>query len=163
MEEWTSGVKSAIAAVILVIIIGIVMVYLNLGYISSENSKETISGQLSGLSEKMFQPYNNRTVTGADALAAIEQFRGTDIGVLVEFAAAAPETVIGPGILADSAWGINAMYHYALSGGKLQYKDSSPSVYNKTSSLYINPTGKYQAVVCKTQAGTIIGICFYKN
>ncbi|MBR1737714.1 MAG: hypothetical protein IJ736_11975, partial [Firmicutes bacterium] len=103
MEEWTTGVKTAVAAIILVLIIGIVMSFLYMGYSAAENSQDTMAAQTASLSEKIYSPYDSKSATGADVLSAVEQFKGQDIGIVVQYSSAYT-TVSGPKIKVNSSW-----------------------------------------------------------
>jgi len=161
MEEWTAGVKVAVAAVVLVVIIGIVIAFVNIGYLAAEDSQDTMTAQTASLSEKIYSPYDGKIVSGADILTAAEQFRGQDTGIVIQYSSSSFVTVSGPKIKPNTAWNTGAVYSYYLSGGKLVYEDYISSLYNVSSDNYINPTAKYQAYLCRNASGTIIGICFY--
>ena len=159
MEEWTTGVKTAVAAIILVLIIGIVMSFLYMGYSAAENSQDTMAAQTASLSEKIYSPYDSKSATGADILSAVEQFKGQDIGIVVQYSSAYT-TVSGPKIKAISSWNAGSVYSYDLSSGKLQYQDKVSTLYNSANSGYVNPTAKYTAILCKNASGAVIGIAF---
>lgn len=161
MEEWTTAFKTAVAAALLVLIISIVMSYVYLGYRNSEQSQNVVSSQISNFDYSLFQSYDNCTVNGVNILTAVEQFRGQDIGIIISLPSIVPKTMSGPEIQPDITWEKSDYYHYYIkTGGALNYVQQDYKLYDVTDDYYINPTAKYHAILCKTKADVVIGICF---
>lgn len=162
-DDWTISFESAVIALILTLIIGIILAFLKIGILQSEKTETTMTAQISSLNEKVFSTYDGCIITGIDILSAVEQFRSQDIGIVVEYDSNKYITVSGPEIETNNSWDFtNEFYHYNLNGNKFQYANQISSLSQIDNPLYINPTKKYQSVICKDKNGAAIGICFYK-
>lgn len=175
MEEWTSGVKNAIAAIVILVIIGLVFGFVYMASNANDNSQDQLAGQLSSMDNKAFESYDGTELNGAQVASAISQFKNQDVAVVVE---TANSSIINYGTVIDGVGktdltvnGNNAdnvstslfkEVGVGIDGQTLMSSDNrmDNTAYSKkkASNAYINSAAKYDSVLVIDNNNTIIGI-----
>lgn len=65
MGEWTSGVKNAVAAIVLLVIIGLVFGFVYMASNANDTSQDQLAGQLSSMDNKAFDAFDGTELNGA--------------------------------------------------------------------------------------------------
>ena len=175
MEEWTSGVKNAIAAIVILVIIGLVFGFVYMATNANDTSQDQLAGQLSSMDNKAFDPYDGTELNGAQVASAISQFKNQDVAVVVETAnssiinygtvivnvGARDLTVNGNNAsnVSSSLW---SAVGTSITGQTLMASenrmDNAAYAKKKASNAYINSAAKYNSVLIYDNNNAIIGI-----
>ncbi|MBR1442022.1 MAG: hypothetical protein IJ583_00630 [Firmicutes bacterium] len=175
MEEWTSGVKNAIAAIVILVIIGLVFGFVYMATNANDTSQDQLAGQLSSMDNKAFDPYDGTELNGAQVASAISQFKNQDVAVVVE---TANSSIINYGTVIDGVGsadltvsGNNASnvgsslwtaVGTSITGQTLMSSDNrmDNTAYSKkkASNAYINSAANYDSVLVYDNNDVIIGI-----
>lgn len=175
MEEWTSGVKNAIAAIVVLLIIGIIFGFVYMAINANNTSQDQLASQLSSMDNKVFETYDGTELNGAQTASAISQFKSQNVAVVIETASS---SIINYGTLLDGVGNENL----TVSGNNAQNVTSSlwedvgkeikgqtlmasdkrmdNTAYSKkkASNAYINPAARYDSVLIYDNNNTIIGV-----
>lgn len=178
MQDWNEGIKIAITAIVIVVIIGLVFGFLYMTLNANARSQERLASNLTDFDRRAFDQYDQTEITGSQVIAAIKQFRDQPIAVLVETRAepgrvvnynatigaagtAPPAPFSGPASAAilptDDGNG-----RFVLSGNRVVWKESqnynTTNTTRKSSREYINPAGKFAANIVYDDNSEIIAL-----
>jgi hypothetical protein len=187
MAEWPVLAKIAVAALILVIICAAVFFFVNTTLGATNNSAQKLSGVIADLDLKVFEPYNQKVVSGNRVLSALREFKDQDIAILLP---SEGETAYGA-FLCPAAWadgyiasppefgdyvgspeGVfgdlnNEFYsttgYLVADNGVLlpQYRNDNWSLLsNKGTWYYIPPSLRFWSTLIFDLNGSVIGIIF---
>ncbi|MBR1442021.1 MAG: hypothetical protein IJ583_00625 [Firmicutes bacterium] len=161
MQEWTTGVKTGIAAVILVIIIALVFGVIYNSMMHIDDGTDKINTAVSSYKDTEFVKYDNTIVSGNDVINAIGFYK--DICILVKYPSDASYCMAFNKGIDDSLWDNSGKY---LSGdlpdtAALNDMTSSLKVNNSADQAgYINPAARFEAFLLKNESGAVIGLKF---
>lgn len=83
MDDWTIIVRNAIAVLVVLAGIALVLFLAFLGVNSANKGGQKLSESVSALDTRAMETYSQTTVSGTTALAAVKNYRGSSIGVIV--------------------------------------------------------------------------------
>lgn len=175
MGEWTSGVKSAVAAIVLLVIIGMVFGYVYMTSNANDTSQDQLAGQLSSMDTKAFDSFDGTELNGAQVASAISKFKNQDIAVVVE---TANSSIINYGTVIESVGDVklNVSGNNASNVSSSLFSDVGTSISEQTlmstenrmnntayskkkaSNAYINSAAKFDSVLIYDNNETIIGV-----
>ena len=180
MQDWNEGVKIAVTAIVIVVIIGLVFGFLYMTLNANARSQERLASSLTDFDKRAFDQYDQTEIAGSQVIAAIKQFRDQAVAVLVETKAdpgrvvnycgtigAAGATAPAPFSGAASATILpadNGNGKYVISGSRVVWKESqnynTQNTVRKSSREYINPAGKFAANLVYDDNNEVIGVYF---
>jgi hypothetical protein len=83
MEDWTVLIRAAIAVLVVLTAIAIIIFLTFLGLNSANRGGERLAESVGALDARAMEIYDQKTVSGGTALAAVRNYRNTSIAVVV--------------------------------------------------------------------------------
>ena len=178
MQDWNEGIKIAITAIVIVVIIGLVFGFLYMTLNANARSQERLASNLTDFDKRAFDQYDQTEIAGSQVISAIKQFRDQSIAVLVETKADPGKVVNYCGTIGATGTTPPAAFSgaasaailptnggngkYVISGSRIVWKESqnynTQNTVKKSSKEYINPAGKFDANLVYDDNNEIIGV-----
>lgn len=175
MNEWPDGLKVAVAAIVLVVIIAIVFAFVNMTQNASQEGQDKLGDSISSFDEKSFAQWDGTEISGQVAIGAVTQFAGQAMSVEIDTIACPKGALFGCQVEEDLASGSEAptaedkqpqvgvrgvTWDYKETGdGELAKTDSIMSTLTKKNSPnYVNKNAKFYSHVHRSVNGVITGI-----
>lgn len=187
-EDLSQGVKVAVILILLASVIAIVFSILSIMKNITGQSTQDMQSTLSSVSKQKYDDYDQRTVTGAQIVAACKLFNKQPIslvvytnrddtprtygltGVATTMEATSTDTAASKlmSTIADVTYDstakkvtvANGYVTATLPGGDFVYQNDRSSMNTNTLGGYISNTSQFKSWLIKTSAGDIIGILF---
>jgi len=161
LQEWTAGIKTAVAAVILVIIISLVFAVIYNSITHIDDGTDKINSAVSSRKDAEFVKYDNTVVSGNDVINAIGFYK--EMCILVKYPCDAAWCMAFDRGITDSSWDSNGVYLSASMPDTASLSDmySTLKISNSADSdYYINPSARFEAFLLRNKSGEIIGLKF---
>ena len=186
-EDLSQGAKIGIILIILCALIAIVFSIMSVMKNVTSSGVEDLQSNLTGMASQKYDDYDQRTITGAQVVAAIKLFNGQPFGVYVFTNRQSNNTPFKYGLsnlvfTAPNSTSANGSYYYnyntsvtnSVQPKTLSVKDgyvlaeypTSTFTYitdrkqanDKTNAAYISNSAKFYSYLVKNTAGDVIGI-----
>ncbi len=82
-SEGLSMIQTGFIIVLVLAFLGVMLLIFNIGQKSVNSGTDEIAGQVSVARDSIYQNYDNTELQGSSVLAAIESFKGKDVGIIV--------------------------------------------------------------------------------
>lgn len=162
MSEWTTSVKIAVTAILLIVTISLLIgiVYMSLLHINKNSEK--VNTTLYSQSKAELIKYDDTEISGSEVINAIDNYK--EYCILVKYPCNLGYCMAFNKGIADNSWQSDGKYNKTVLPSTAVLKDmySELRVSNKADDFdsYINPAARFRANLLKTQNGEVIGLTF---
>jgi hypothetical protein len=160
MTDWSDGIKNAITVIIIVVIVGIIFGFVYMAMQANQDGQDKLSAQVSSLDEKSYAEYDGTKVSGQKVIAAVQQYQGTETGVII---ATARDTG-GKNYCAQLTTTTTGTDSKNEITGK-SADGTMADITDKTKVTYVRPNAQFKATLIRDTNEQVVGIDFvqYNN
>jgi len=181
--ELGSGARIAIALIVIGVIISVIFVILGFTRGTTNQGITTVSNSMDSMSLAQFDDYDQKILSGTQALSAIKLFEGRPVAMIVRTLAITGATNLNPigngrghnygallvgsvrsgrvfdTIALQRARANDSFYTANLQANAVPNMQYLPATESGTTP-FIRPTAKFLAELIKDDTGTNVGVCF---